>query len=165
MEWLKPFIDRASDCEAGEVLVTRTRRAEDMLYIVSGRFKMRRSGMKLTVGATRRRTACCRRRTCRTQNRGNDIESGHDTVASDTTKPQKNKPPPHHKQQKKKKKKKKNKKKPKKPPNGRGKYVQNPEFGFTSPARQRAAVQPPTPHRNAEQRLAQRQPTPRRSPA
>jgi hypothetical protein len=50
MDWLKPFmIERKYG--AGEVLFYKDEKAEDMLYIVSGRFKLVESGMELPVGA------------------------------------------------------------------------------------------------------------------
>ena len=50
MEWLKPFmIER--NCAAGEILFYKDEKAEDMLYIVSGRFKLVESGIVLPVGA------------------------------------------------------------------------------------------------------------------
>jgi hypothetical protein len=50
MEWLKPFMTERK-CEAGEVLFYKDEKAEDMLYIVSGRFKLVESGIDLPVGA------------------------------------------------------------------------------------------------------------------
>jgi Cyclic nucleotide-binding domain len=50
MEWLKPFMTERR-CEAGEVLFYKGEKAEDMLYIVSGRFKLVESGIELPVGA------------------------------------------------------------------------------------------------------------------
>ena len=50
MEWLKPFMTERR-CEAGEVLFYKDEKAEDMLYIVSGRFKLVESGIELPVGA------------------------------------------------------------------------------------------------------------------
>jgi len=50
MEWLKPFmIER--NCAAGEILFYKDEKAEDMLYIVSGKFKLVESGIVLPVGA------------------------------------------------------------------------------------------------------------------
>ncbi|QDW41136.1 cyclic nucleotide-binding domain-containing protein [Bradyrhizobium sp. KBS0727] len=50
MDWLKPFmIER--NCSAGEMLFYKDEKAEDMLYIVSGRFKLVESGIVLPVGA------------------------------------------------------------------------------------------------------------------
>src|SRR5260221_9188671 len=50
MEWLKPFMtDR--NCTAGEMLFYKDEKAEDMLSIVSGKFKLVESGIVLTVGA------------------------------------------------------------------------------------------------------------------
>ena len=43
MEWLKPFMTERK-CAAGEVLFYKDEKAEEMLYIVSGRFKLVESG-------------------------------------------------------------------------------------------------------------------------
>jgi CRP-like cAMP-binding protein len=50
MEWLKPFMTERK-CSAGDVLFYKDEKAEDMLYIVSGRFKLVESGIELPVGA------------------------------------------------------------------------------------------------------------------
>src|SRR6195256_1988186 len=50
MAWLKPFMTERK-CAAGEVLFYKDEKAEDMLYIVSGRFKLVESGIELPVGA------------------------------------------------------------------------------------------------------------------
>jgi CRP-like cAMP-binding protein len=50
MEWLKPFMTERK-CKTGEVLFYKDEKAEDMFYIVSGRFKLVESGMELPVGA------------------------------------------------------------------------------------------------------------------
>jgi Cyclic nucleotide-binding domain len=50
MEWLKPFMTER-DCVAGEILFYKDEKAEDMLYIVSGKFKLVESGIVLPVGA------------------------------------------------------------------------------------------------------------------
>ena len=50
MDWLKPFMTERR-CVAGEVLFYKDEKAEDMLYIVSGRFKLIESGIELPVGA------------------------------------------------------------------------------------------------------------------
>lgn len=50
MDWLKPFMTERQ-CEAGEVLFYKDEKAEDMLYIVSGKFKLVESGIVLPVGA------------------------------------------------------------------------------------------------------------------
>ena len=50
MEWLKPFMTERK-CAAGEVLFYKDEKAEDMLYIVSGRYKLVESGIELPVGA------------------------------------------------------------------------------------------------------------------
>jgi CRP-like cAMP-binding protein len=39
------------NCAAGEILFYKDEKAEDMLYIVSGRFKLIESGIELPVGA------------------------------------------------------------------------------------------------------------------
>jgi hypothetical protein len=50
MEWLKPFMTERK-CNAGEMLFYKGEKAEDMLYIVSGRFRLVESGIELPVGA------------------------------------------------------------------------------------------------------------------
>lgn len=50
MEWLKPFMTERK-CEAGEELFYKDERAEEMFYIVSGRFRLVESGIELPVGA------------------------------------------------------------------------------------------------------------------
>ncbi|HYW63842.1 MAG TPA: cyclic nucleotide-binding domain-containing protein [Bradyrhizobium sp.] len=50
MEWLKPFMTERKYI-AGEVLFYKDEKAEDMLYIVSGRFRLVESGIELPVGA------------------------------------------------------------------------------------------------------------------
>lgn len=50
MEWLKPFMTERR-CAAGEMLFYKDEKAEDMLYIVSGRFRLVESGIELPVGA------------------------------------------------------------------------------------------------------------------
>jgi len=50
MEWLKPFMTERK-CAAGEVLFYKDEKAEDMFYIVSGRFQLVESGIVLPVGA------------------------------------------------------------------------------------------------------------------
>jgi len=50
MEWLKPFTTERK-CKAGQVLFYKGEKAEDMFYIVSGRFKLVESGIELPVGA------------------------------------------------------------------------------------------------------------------
>jgi Cyclic nucleotide-binding domain len=50
MEWLKPFMTERK-CGPGEVLFYKDEKAEDMLYIVSGRFRLVESGIELPVGA------------------------------------------------------------------------------------------------------------------
>src|SRR6202023_3028868 len=50
MEWLKPFMTERK-CAAGEALFYKDEKAEEMLYIVSGRFKLVESGIELPVGA------------------------------------------------------------------------------------------------------------------
>jgi CRP-like cAMP-binding protein len=50
MDWLKPFMTERN-CTAGEMLFYKDEKAEDMLYIVSGRFRLVESGIELPVGA------------------------------------------------------------------------------------------------------------------
>jgi len=50
MDWLKPFMTERN-CTAGEMLFYKDEKAEDMLYIVSGKFKLVESGIVLPVGA------------------------------------------------------------------------------------------------------------------
>ena len=50
MDWLKPFMTERN-CVAGEVLFYKDEKAEDMLYIVSGRFRLVESGIEFPVGA------------------------------------------------------------------------------------------------------------------
>jgi Cyclic nucleotide-binding domain len=50
MDWLKPFMTERN-CTAGDLLFYKDEKAEDMLYIVSGRFRLVESGIELPVGA------------------------------------------------------------------------------------------------------------------
>lgn len=50
MDWLKPFMIERK-CSAGEILFYKDEKADDMLYIVSGRFRLVESGIELPVGA------------------------------------------------------------------------------------------------------------------
>src|SRR5258708_386544 len=50
MDWLKPFMTERK-CAPGEVLFYKDEKAEDMFYIVSGRFRLVESGIELPVGA------------------------------------------------------------------------------------------------------------------
>jgi hypothetical protein len=50
MDWLKPFMTERK-CSAGEILFYKDEKAEDMLYIVSGKFRLIESGIELPVGA------------------------------------------------------------------------------------------------------------------
>jgi CRP-like cAMP-binding protein len=50
MEWLKPFMTERR-CAPGEMLFYKDEKAEDLLYIVSGRFRLVESGIELPVGA------------------------------------------------------------------------------------------------------------------
>ena len=50
IDWLKPFMTERK-CRAGEVLFYKDEKAEDMLYIVSGKFRLVESGIELPVGA------------------------------------------------------------------------------------------------------------------
>jgi len=49
MEWLKPFMTERQ-CEAGEVLCYKDEKAEEMYYIVSGRYRLVEMGIELPVG-------------------------------------------------------------------------------------------------------------------
>jgi hypothetical protein len=63
MEWLKPFmIER--NCAAGEILFYKDEKAEDMLYIVSGKFKLVESGMCCRWAPSSANSACCRHPIC-----------------------------------------------------------------------------------------------------
>jgi signal-transduction protein with cAMP-binding, CBS, and nucleotidyltransferase domain len=50
IDWLKPFMSERNYA-AGDVLFYKDEKAEDMLYIVSGRFRLVESGIELPVGA------------------------------------------------------------------------------------------------------------------
>lgn len=50
MDWLKPFMTERN-CKTGEIIFYKDEKAEDMLYIVSGRFRLVESGIELPVGA------------------------------------------------------------------------------------------------------------------
>src|SRR5258708_15772396 len=50
MDWMKPFMTERK-CAPGEVLFYKDEKAEDMFYIVSGRFRLVESGIELPVGA------------------------------------------------------------------------------------------------------------------
>src|SRR6185312_4694493 len=50
MDWLKPFMTERK-CATGEMLFYKDEKAEEMLYIVSGRFRLVESGIELPVGA------------------------------------------------------------------------------------------------------------------
>src|SRR6201994_2885472 len=50
MDWLKPFMTERK-CNSGEILFYKDEKADDMLYIVSGRFRLVESGIELPVGA------------------------------------------------------------------------------------------------------------------
>jgi CRP-like cAMP-binding protein len=49
MEWLKPFMSERQ-CQAGEVLFYKDEKAEEMFFIVSGRFRLVEMGFELPVG-------------------------------------------------------------------------------------------------------------------
>ncbi len=49
MAWLKPFMTERK-CKAGDVLFYKHEKAEEMFYIVSGRFQLVESGIELPVG-------------------------------------------------------------------------------------------------------------------
>ena len=50
MAWLKPFMDERA-CKAGEALFYKDQKAEEMFYIVSGKYRLVESGIVLPVGA------------------------------------------------------------------------------------------------------------------
>ena len=50
MDWLKPFMTERN-CKTGEIIFYKDEKAENMLYIVSGRFRLVESGIELPVGA------------------------------------------------------------------------------------------------------------------
>lgn len=50
MAWLKPFMDERP-CKAGEILFYKDQKADEMFYIVSGKYRLVESGMELPVGA------------------------------------------------------------------------------------------------------------------
>lgn len=50
LDWLKPFMTERNYA-TGDVLFYKDEKAEDMLYIVSGRFRLVESGIELPVGA------------------------------------------------------------------------------------------------------------------
>jgi hypothetical protein len=50
LDWLKPFMTERNYA-AGDVLFYKDEKADDMLYIVSGRFRLVESGIELPVGA------------------------------------------------------------------------------------------------------------------
>ena len=50
MDWLKPFMTERH-FQAGEALFYKHEKAEDMYYIVSGRYRLVESGIELPVGA------------------------------------------------------------------------------------------------------------------
>ena len=50
IDWLRPFMTERQ-YQAGEILFYKDEKAEDMLYIVSGRFRLVESGIELPVGA------------------------------------------------------------------------------------------------------------------
>jgi hypothetical protein len=50
MEWLRPFMTERK-CKAGEVLWYKDEKADNMYYIVSGRYRLVESGIELPVGA------------------------------------------------------------------------------------------------------------------
>ena len=50
MDWLKPFMTERN-CTTGEILFYKDERAEDLFYIVSGRYRLVESGIELPVGA------------------------------------------------------------------------------------------------------------------
>jgi hypothetical protein len=50
MAWLKPFMTERQ-CQTGEVLFYKDEKAEEMFYIVSGRYRLVEMGMELPIGA------------------------------------------------------------------------------------------------------------------
>ena len=50
MDWLKPFMTERN-CTSGEMLFYKDEKADDMLYIVSGKYRLVESGIVLPVGA------------------------------------------------------------------------------------------------------------------
>ena len=50
MDWLKPFMTERK-CAGGDILFYKDEKANEMLYIVSGRFKLIELGIELPVGA------------------------------------------------------------------------------------------------------------------
>ena len=50
IDWLKPFMTERN-CKAGEIAYYKDEKAEEMAYIVSGRFRLVESGIELPVGA------------------------------------------------------------------------------------------------------------------
>jgi CRP-like cAMP-binding protein len=50
MDWLKPFMTERV-CTAGEILFYKDEKAEDLFYIVSGRYRLVESGIELPIGA------------------------------------------------------------------------------------------------------------------
>jgi hypothetical protein len=63
IDWLRPFMTERQ-CHAGEVLFYKDEKAEDMLYIVSGRFKLVESASNSRSAPSSASSACCRHRTC-----------------------------------------------------------------------------------------------------
>ena len=54
IDWLKPFMTERN-CKAGEIVYYKDEKAEDMAYIVSGRFRLVESGIELAGRRHRRR--------------------------------------------------------------------------------------------------------------
>ena len=50
LEWLKPFMTERK-CNTGEMLFYKDEKADELLYVVSGRFRLVESGIELPVGA------------------------------------------------------------------------------------------------------------------
>jgi CRP-like cAMP-binding protein len=50
MEWLKPFMTERK-CDTGQVLFYKDEKAEEMFYIVSGKYVLVESGIELPIGA------------------------------------------------------------------------------------------------------------------
>ena len=51
MNWLKPFMTERA-CKVGDVLFYKDEKAEEMFYIVSGRYRLVEMGIDLPVGSS-----------------------------------------------------------------------------------------------------------------
>ena|SRR5690242_5162564 len=63
MDWLKPFMTERK-CKAGEMLFYKDEKADEMLYIVSGRFRWSSRASSCRWAPSSASSACCRPRTC-----------------------------------------------------------------------------------------------------